>query len=109
MLMRGQGGGLWLRWKSCVHSVLKRKSKHVLMRENLPDRGTSTVTAIALCSQTAAFRYEKLAEQEEMSAQQQRRKLFAELQLERDKLAAQWEQQRRAMEQQQADSQVRSP
>lgn len=42
-----------------------------------------------------------------MSAQQQRRKLFAELQLERDKMATQWEQQRRELEQQQADSQVR--
>lgn len=105
--MREQGGGLWLRWKSYVHSVLKKKSKHVPMRENLHDRGISTVSATALCSQTAAFRYEKLAEQEEMSAQQQRRKLFAELQLERDKMAAQWEQQRRELEQQQADSQVR--
>lgn len=79
----------------------------MLTRGNLHDKGTSTVTAIALCSQTAAFRYEKLAEQEEMSSQQQKRRLFAELQLERDKMTAQWEQQRRELEQQQADSQVR--
>ena len=51
-------------------------------------------------------RYEKLAEQEEMTAQQQRRRLFAEVQQERDKMAAQWEQQRREMEQQLTDSQV---
>ena len=41
-----------------------------------------------------------------MNAQQQRRRLFAELQTERDKMAAQWDQQRREMEEQQADSQV---
>ena len=42
-----------------------------------------------------------------MSAQQQRRRLFAELQMERDKMAAQCEQQRKGAEQQLADSQVR--
>ena len=42
-----------------------------------------------------------------MNAQQQRRRLFAELQTERDKMAAQWDQQRREMEEQQADSQVK--
>ena len=51
-------------------------------------------------------RYEKLAEQEEMNAQQQRRRLFAELQTERDKMTTQWDQQKREMEQLQAASQV---
>ena len=54
----------------------------------------------------SVFRYEKLAEQEEMNAQQQRRRLFAELQVERDKMAAQWDQQRREMDEQQAEAQV---
>ena len=45
-----------------MHSVIKRRGRHVLMRENLHDRDTSTKTAVALCSQTAAFRYEKLTE-----------------------------------------------
>ena len=49
-------------------------------------------------------RYEKLAEQEEISAQQQRRRLFAELQAERDKMTAQWNQQNTELEQQKADA-----
>ena len=50
---------------------------------------------------TCTFRYEKLAEQEELSYQQQRRKLFGEVQQEKEKLAAQFHQQKVLLEQQQ--------
>ena len=52
------------------------------------------------------LRYEKLAEQEELSSQQQRRRLFAELQQERDKMATQFQQRQRALEQEHAEMQV---
>ena len=48
-------------------------------------------------------RYEKLAEQEEVSYQQQRRKLFGEVQQEKEKLATQFHQQRQFLEQQQRE------
>ena len=51
-------------------------------------------------------RYERLAEQEEMNAQQQRRRLFAELEQERDKMAAHWNLQRSQLEQQQTEALV---
>ena len=51
-------------------------------------------------------RYERLAEQEEMNAQQQRRRLFAELEQERDKMAAHWNLQKSQLEQQQTEALV---
>ena len=42
-----------------------------------------------------------------MSSQQQRRRLFAELEEERKKVAAQWELQRQQLEHQLTDAQVR--
>ena len=42
-----------------------------------------------------------------MSSQQQRRRLFAELEQEREKMAAQWDLQRHQLEQQLIESQVR--
>ena len=44
-------------------------------------------------------RYEKLAEQEELGYQQQRRRLFAEVQQEKDRLAEQSHQQQATLEQ----------
>ena len=93
----------------------------MLTRESWQDRGIHytlpcTIHALVrylVCTNCTASqrvvccgRYEKLAEQEEVSSQQQRRRLFAELQAERDKMATQWEQQRRGVEQQQAELQV---
>lgn len=42
-----------------------------------------------------------------MSSQQQRRRLFAELEQEREKMAGQWELQRQQLEHQLAESQAR--
>ena len=49
------------------------------------------------------YRYEKLAEQEEVNYQQQRRRLFGEVQQEKEKLAAQFHQQKITLEQQQRE------
>ena len=46
-----------------------------------------------------SHRYEKLAEQEELGYQQQRRRLYAEVQQEKDRLAEQSHQQQAALEQ----------
>ena len=48
-------------------------------------------------------RYEKLAEQEELNYQQQRRRLFGEVQQEKEKLASQFHQQKVNLEQQQRE------
>ena len=83
------------------------------MRESWLDRGiliyyhrhiaVSSKLTLGVCV-CVCVRYEKLAEQEEISAQQQRRRLFAELQAERDKMTAQWNQQNTELEQQKADA-----
>ena len=74
------------------------------MRESLPEKGEKvTYVHISGC---VCCRYEKLAEQEEMNSQQQRRRLFAELEQEREKMAAQWNLQRQQLEHQQVETQV---
>ena len=52
-----------------------------------------------ICMHTHLFRYEKMAEQEEVNYQQLRRKLFAEVQQEKNRLADQFHQQKVSIDQ----------
>lgn len=48
---------------------------------------------------TLSLRYEKMAEHEEMANQQQRKRLYQEVQLEKERLASTFQQKQREMEQ----------
>lgn len=61
------------------------------------------MTLVSVLPRSCILRYEKLAEQEELNYQQQRRKLFGEVQQEKEKLAAQFHQQKVTLEQQQRE------